>query len=179
MEMGALVAPQSGTGGGSHIITKKKRKRPSTGNGAQPKKLLNWWILLSACCVVCLSVQIPTAYGGGGEGDVIWGLLASQPKASQFEGNKDLITLPSSSLLPNSSFLVVKNSFKVKGNGDNIGSLGTEVELVPAESQMLAVASSNVESVPDLETAAGHHGYGGHGQHHHGEGSELKNELNL
>lgn len=160
--MGALVAPISGSGGDSHIITKKRRKRPSTGNGAQPKKLLSWWILFSACCILCLSVQIPTAHGGGDDGDVIWGVLASPPVASQFQGDEDLITLPSSSVLPNSSFLVVRNSFKVKGNDDSAGALGTEVELIPAESQMLAEASNNLETVPDLETAAG-----GHHQHHH------------
>lgn len=116
-------------------------------------------------------MQIPSAHGDGGEGEIIWGVPASPPDASQIQGESDLITLPSSSVLPNSSYLVVSNSFKVKGD-DSRGLLGTEVELIPAASEMVAQASTNVEAAPDLEMAAGHHGYGGHGHHHHGNFSK-------
>lgn len=136
------------------------------------RKLLSWWILVSASCVLFASTQVPFAHGGvrsNSEDDtqVIWGVrVPPSPASSQIE--KDLITLPSSS--ENSTFLVLSNSLRVRGSGDRpvhgyVGSPSQAVDvIIPAESHVVLAGAKTIDTLKDLDTAAG--GYGGH--HHHG-----------
>lgn len=147
------------------------------------------WILASAISLLCVTIQVPTAQGGieGRNGrvvgkireQVIWGVPASLPPASPTNyptppssqpkrrslTEKDIVTAQPSSHFPqNSSFLVVRDSYRVTGDS-NVG-YENGFEIIPAESKNSPVAV--IDTPRDLETAAGHHGYGGYGHHHHG-----------